>query len=645
MKSRISVYTSVLACAAALVIGSSRISAQVEEAGGRVVGPAGIPRLSYVQPNASSGVASEFRFGYTHDDGAEQLQRLEFLFVTNNRDDAEALFVSVEPGNGQVRVGTRGRFGGTYQYGRIGEARTIVNDFVAIDLSRSATARLNHWTYELRMHLNFVNSVWPDRQLNIIMFAVDLQNVETEYGQLGTWIIDRPSGNHAPENISVTPRNGSGRTENFRYIAGDQDGADDIEYMEFTIGNSGASWQNTMFIGVWPATNRYVLYAFGARSEGTIGATNLRNDFVRVLSTSLEKGRENRNWHFSVRLKFLPRFTGEYNIFTYVRDRTRREDGDNMTRYTITRSTSTPRGLFALPANAVVSPFESPGFPIPIRFYGLWTDLDGTDDIERLELKIAGSAGETNGIALIRFKPNDNIVDLRDDENDADSIPVAIGEAIDLDADTIKLPADTVSVSTLGNSQFGVRFAAYIKETLAGDKFVYMRATDFSGNRSPWRRVGTMVVAGGNRAPRPQSVTPAFSFGSGGFVSFKFRDADGANDIERVEVIFNTGSTANAAGGVHIVFDNRDRRLTINQDGSSASGSIDNANLNLGFSRATVNFRRSWAFHEADILNLVLNIDFHPDVFSGAKTIWLRCTDTSGRVSRWRALGGFVIQE
>lgn len=643
MKSGNSVFLSLVVCAALLLIFGLHASAQAVGAD-RVVEPAGLPQVRYVTPNNGSGVAAEFHFGYRHEDTADAFANLRFIFVANNRDDPSGLYFNVSPASGQVHVGNGGRFGGTLQYGRLGEARTIVNEFASVDLSRARVERIGSREYELIVHLNFINSTWNDRQVNIILFASDLQFNETEYAQLGIWRVDKPAGTHSPENMSISPRNGSGRTETFRCVAKDEDGADDIEYFELTLGNDGASWQNTLFIAVYPATNRYRLYAFGDNREGTIGVTNLRNDWVRVVSTSLAKGREDKYLYFTVRLAFSPRFIGEYGVYLYARDRTHREDGDRMTRYTVTRSTYTPRGLFTLPANPVASSINSPGLPIPVDFYGLWTDLDGTDDIDTLEMKIASAPGEGSNVAIFRFDPNEEMVDLLASDSSADNIPVRIGSSLDLDVGTAKLEADSVQVATLGRTQFGIRFHAYFYDTMLGEKSIYMRGTDYSGNRGPWRRVGSITINRGNSAARPVSVTPVWSDGTSGSISVKCRDADGANDIESVEVIINEGASAVPAGGIRLIFNNRTRALTIQQEGSSASGSIDNPHLDLGFSRAVVDFARSWAFHEGSYVNLLVRLTFDVEEFSGVKTIWVRCTDTRGRTSRWRALGGFFIR-
>lgn len=601
--------------------------------------PTAYPRVISAWPENGSGIEQEFRLTYHHDGGRQNLKMLEFM-LAGCKDCSEAIYVSMEMETQKIRLGFKGRFGGPYHEGRAGQSVTLSDPHVNIDLSRVRIINLNNNDIMWILPLNFAGKHWSG-QRKIFMRVNDLQDLASEYLEMGQFTIERIQGTHRPELISVTPNDGQGRHQHFTFIVRDQDGAEDISAFQILFSTARNRWFDAVNIEVVPSTNHYRLTSFGSFQDRVIG-NRLSNELVTVTSSRLSKASDGLRYIYDVDLRFDRRFLGDYNIYMHATDFSARNVGYNeMGHFRVLRGPAIPQGLFIIPGAIDDTTLEARGVRIPLRFYGVWTDLDGTEDLDRLEMKIAASGDDSSNIVKVRIKPNDRTIDLLNNDSDWNNYPVNIGGSITLANANAQLPADLASLSRLSTTQYAVSFGLIFKDAFAGDWNIYMRARDLSGNQGPWRRKGSISIHEANRIhSSPYVVLPVLTTNNPQNFSFEYRDQDGPNDIEFAEVIINSSTGRNPAEdrGIHILYDNRNRSVQFGDERSSHSATLG-SDGDLNISRGTLHMDRTIVLLNEDRMKFITRLTFNLTNFHGRKNIWIRCTDTSGHASRWRLLG------
>lgn len=593
-------------------------------------------------PDNARGLYQMFYFTFEHYYNVDSISKMR-IFFGDNLDDNTGMLIEVNR-EGRVRLGiggTRNAF--SLEDGHLGENRVIQTRRVIVDLQRSRMTQIGSTTFVIQLFLDFRDKEFEGRK-RIYLSGGDIQNVDSDFFQRGSFTIADSESRHSPEWISMSPENEEGRSELFSFVVEDKDGAEDInriyltysKYKNFTYGGLG--------ITIIPSTKTIHMRAGGLRLESKFGDDRLMRSYAGVLDpseSSIGIDRLGDRYVVRLKLKFGNSNVGEKNWWCEAVDLGGNSSGvKRLGKYLVSYSRSAPHPMFMLPANNRTPGNTSGGFPTPQVYSFWWHDSDGLDDIKNLQVKFAATSGE-----------NDKRVQVDYDFENAKLIKsefhyygtVVYGRSRIAESDDAVLFGLRSGVTRIDDYTARVDLDIAFTEQFAGKWNVYLRGVDKSGNQKGWRRLSRIEVTTSNSRPSGRRILPFFSTSLSESYLFEFRDPDGPNDIDWAEAEFqHVGEDGTFRDSFIIRYTQNDRRIRLFYAGRLYQGELGE-NRTIGNEGVHIDLRKSFTLNYKDRLQLYVAIEFDNAYIWGLKNILLWARDHADNESRRQPLGGINI--
>jgi hypothetical protein len=195
------------------------------------------------------------------------------------------------------------------------------------------------------------------------------------------------------------------------------------------------------------------------------------------------------------------------------------------------------------------------------------------------------------------------------------------------------------SIQNVGNNRT-LNLEVTFKTAFTGSLNVYVAAEDSAGACSGWKAVGSWTIPGANQPPTVVSMTPNSGTGTSQTFSFVTSDPNGAADLARTHISFN--STTNAAAYCYMVVSSTGVQIlsdvTQTWLGPVAVGSASTVEN----SYCRVNGTGSSIQNVGNNRTLNLQVTFKA-AFTGSLNVYVAAEDSAGLTSGWVRAGGWTI--
>jgi len=200
------------------------------------------------------------------------------------------------------------------------------------------------------------------------------------------------------------------------------------------------------------------------------------------------------------------------------------------------------------------------------------------------------------------------------------------------------------SVSGSGNTMT-LTLNMSFSTAFGGNKVVYMAARDTSENNSGWQTMGVRGVPPlPSTYPQPVSMTPAASSSMSQVVSYKYKDASNALNLQTAWALINTAIDGRAA--CYVAYYRPGNQVYLypdNGDGTQATNMVLTGTNSLSNSQCTVSAQGSSVTISGNQMTVNLNVTMKSS-FAGPKGVWLAVTTmNNAQTSQWQALGAWRV--
>jgi len=273
----------------------------------------------------------------------------------------------------------------------------------------------------------------------------------------------------------------------------------------------------------------------------------------------------------------------------------------------------------------VVSVTPSSGSGNSQTFTAIFSDPDGYDDLVNTVLIINSSLSGYNACYVI-YERSRNTVALVNDTATAVTV-VRLGSSDTAQNNQCGV-SGAVSSASFSGTTLTVNLALTFQPAFAGNKSLYLYATDQAGLNSGVALGGTWTTGIVNRAPSVVALTPSSGSGTSQTFSAVFSDPNGYDDLAGAVVIIN--SSLNGYYACYLIYDPFRSAVALVNDSATAVtlvrlGSTDTAHN----SQCTITGSGSSASSSGDMLTLNLALTFYP-AFDGTRSIYLYTWDRGG---------------
>lgn len=272
-------------------------------------------------------------------------------------------------------------------------------------------------------------------------------------------------------------------------------------------------------------------------------------------------------------------------------------------------------------------------------FEAVFTDLDGATSLNTVNLWFTPET-EQGSACRVEYRRATNELRLYGDSNSGWQFTTpGVNSTMSNSQCQVGAQASNVVVSgTTLRLRVNVRFLA----AFAGLRNIYGSASDSQGALSGATLLGTVNVGSENLVPGVGGVSPAGGSGASRVMTFTFTDANGANDLNVVNVLINGG--LDGSNSCYLAYVRSANTLYLMNDAGTdllpgmaltGSGSIAN-------SRCGVVGAGSSAAVAGTTLTLIINLSFTA-AHAGNRVVYAAARDTAGGNSGWRAVGVWKV--
>lgn len=366
---------------------------------------------------------------------------------------------------------------------------------------------------------------------------------------------------HAPAVESVTPAAAQGDQRVFEVRVSDLDGAADVKTV-LVLFNSTFASSGACYIAVEPGPDLFSLASdsgLGWEAATAGSAATLLNSQCRLRASGSSIVRSGTQVRIFLDLTFEPAFAGVRNIYLMAADQQQ-----------MTSNWSQP-GVFTVSVGTtgappvVVSILPKAAAGMRQTFSLTVTDPQGGADVASARILIAPTLTLSNA-CHVRFTTNDGQVHLASDAGSAWT-SAATGAATTLQNSQCRIHGAS-SGYALGSSAAVLWADIEFLPAWTGMRRAWGAATDQAQLEAVWMELAQFqATATPNAAPVLESaVAPG---ANGGLFEFRATDANGASDIQALQV--SVGDSPDASSSCLVVFDAA-RNLISLHPGTSAEG-------------------------------------------------------------------------
>jgi len=327
-------------------------------------------------------------------------------------------------------------------------------------------------------------------------------------------------------------------------------------------------------------------------------------------------------------LQFKPEFLGEKKI--YVRA------GDQRGAETAWRELGGWR-IADAPRASYVSPNRASG--PAIRYWFVWNHLPGGSPV-RLAWIVIGPRLEWKDSCAIAYTatPDRLALSLGDDQWTAPAAPAAETALV---SPLCRLLGPSVYADR-ARGLFSTGGTLAFSEKFRGPKKIWMQAINAAGEVAHWQEMGEVTVTGPNVGPEIASATHSAPSGREARIEVEVRDANGAGDIDTVEIVINDRNDVRDACAVEASTDSGLLRLRSDSGTYFAGYSYSSSPQSLENTQCLVEGRRSSVATAGNALRLSLAVQAKA-VMAGEQRIFIRARDRSGAESPWSEIGPWLV--
>jgi len=286
--------------------------------------------------------------------------------------------------------------------------------------------------------------------------------------------------------------------------------------------------------------------------------------------------------------------------------------------------------------SVVVNPSSGTGSNQTFSF--VFSDTAGATDLNMVQILFNSAFSGVQGCYLW-FDVTHSAAYLVDDGGGTSLGPLTLGTANSLSNSQCTLNGTGSSLTSSGNT-LSLNLAISFKPGFAGSKTVYGYAVTTAGISSNWQTLGSWTVPG--TSVSVVSVTPASGTGINQTFGFVFSDTAGANDLNSLQIIFNSAFTGVQA--CYLWFDvTHSAAHLVNDAGSASLGPLTLGTANsLSNSQCTLNGTGSSVVASGNTLTLNLAISFKSS-FAGSKSVYGYAMTNAGINSGWQSSGSWTV--
>lgn len=475
-----------------------------------------VPVATYVSPNSGSGPGSSFQFNWSDATGGSNIRRA-WVLIGPRLAWQDSCSISYESDPGIVSL-SRGDGDNWSEPAPLVPETALSSPLCA--LRQPSVSRSGEWfalsaTLEFSEAFNGEKRIWLRAQNN--------DGAVSEWTEMGRYTVAAP--NQPPQVSSISHSSHAGPGSPVVVEVTDANGAADLSVVEVLV-NSTNNPREACYVEAY-LRGRY----FGLRSDngesvaaasGFSAPRRIENSYCVLDGTAsaVETGKDS----VKIRFAILPKgpLAGDQTIFVRARDAlgasspwaqsgpwTVPPDPNNQPPEIAAAATPPPRGHFA-------------------SFQLLARDPDSAMDLASIDLLLGGSP-EDAAPCWLRFSRRAGTLQLLSEDGQSWLSPPPDRNVVEHSRCSIPAGAS----SALSGAELRVTLGAAFRPPLAGNKSVWVRATDAAGASSGWRKLGDFTVEfpAANRPPRVSPVAPATGAGPARNFVFGGEDPDGYQDI------------------------------------------------------------------------------------------------------------------
>lgn len=444
--------------------------------------------------------------------------------------------------------------------------------------------------------------------------------------------------NAIPENYSLSPTNGSGLKPTFTATYRDGDGNEDLRYLYLKIAPSADAQANCAYFRYRAATQKLDLRSDGGgswRGGYVIGSNNtLQNSQVKVDISQVTVTISGNDMTLNLPVELRLPFAGSHIVAMNVFDMAYANPGwQEKGTFTVYDDNQTPQ---------VISVSPDTGRSMSQTFTTQYRDADGSADLRYLYFKIAPASGSTSNCAYLRYRPATRKIDLRSDAGGSWLGGYVIGNSQTLQNSQVSIDVSQVSASTNATT-ITLSLPLQFKAAFTGSHNIFMNVFDMAYKSPGWMEEGSYTVGEPNEIPENHALNPAS--GSGGWKTFTtiYKDGDGCNDLRYVYFKM-ADSAADVANCVYVRYRVVTGKIDLrtNTGGSWIYGPVIGTVATIGNSQVKMNCANISVIKSGKYLTVKLPLVFKSG-FSGAKNIYMFCSDSVNQNSGWQLMGTFTV--
>ncbi|HZU28599.1 MAG TPA: LamG-like jellyroll fold domain-containing protein [Bryobacteraceae bacterium] len=437
----------------------------------------------------------------------------------------------------------------------------------------------------------------------------------------------------------TAPAAGFGSSGQFQFQFSDPNGSSDIA-RTWMVFNASFSPVNACQLSYIASAGRfYLLSDDGSHWVGSVpagGSGTLQNSQCTLNGATSTASASGNTLTITVDLTFTAAFGGSKQAWAYVIDSEAQHAG------------WTDAGAWTVGASGEVAPqigtLTAPagGFGNSGQFQFQFSDGNGAGDIARTWMLFNTNSSPANGCE-VSYQASVGRFYLLSDNASGWVGSVAAGGSGTLQNSQCTLKAATSTASSSGNT-LTVTLDLTFTAAFAGSRQVWAYVLDAAGQHAGWAQVGSWLVGSGAEvAPTVGTLTaPAGGAGSSGQFQFQFSDGNGAADIARTWMLFN--STFSPVNGCQVSYIAAAGRFYLLNDAGNANvGSSPPGGSALQNSQCTLNAATSTVSASGNTITITLDLTFAAG-FDGAKSIWGYVLDIPGQHSAWVNVGSWIVQ-
>lgn len=588
----------------------------------------GTPAAVSVTPTSGSGASQTFTLQYSDTAGAANLQQVWAYFNATLANPAiQSCMLYYEPSTNQINLANDNAT--VWTAATLGTAATLENSQCSVNAA-ATTVTLSGNTLALNLAMTFQPAFGGPK--NIYMDASDLSGDNSQWQQLGTWMVPG-----TPAAVSVTPSSGSGASQTFTLQYSDTAGAASLQqawvYFNATLANP-ATQSCLLYYNI--ALNQINLLsdnatAWTAATPGT--STTIQNSQCSLNVATTTAAFSGDTLTLTLPLTFQPAFAGAKNVYLHANDTSGAKSGWPQL------------GTWVVPGNAStlasVSVTPSSGGGATESFALQYSDTAGASSLQETWVYFnATLANPATQACMLFYNAATNQINLLSDNASA-WMAATPGTSTTLQNSQCSLNVAATTVVLSGNTMT-LNLPMTFQPGFNGQKNVYMHAIDISGAKSGWQQLGTWVVPGETGSPAAISVTPNSGSGASQSFTLQYSDTAGAASLEQAWVYFNASLANPATQSCMLYYIVAANQINLLNDNATAwMAATPGTSTTLQNSQCSLNMAATTVALSGTSLTLTLPMTFQP-AFAGQKNIYMHANDISGANSGWQQFGTWV---